>query len=154
MEIYLNTGMIIKNYYEQIESEYQKPTEDLNPVHQGCYVTRIENKQRVRKVTYKLLRAEAEVAIAAWTDKKYHKNDPEFTQAWQDLMLNMHHDSISGAHIDSGQDELMDYLDEAESIADKYVLRKNKVNINRVLGKERGASGIHRKCLGTMEIFL
>lgn len=142
-----------KNYYEQIESEYQKPTEDLNPVHQGCYVTRIENKQRVRKVTYKLLQAEAKVAKAAWTDKKYHKNDSEFTQAWQDLMLNMHHDSISGAHIDSGQDELMDYLDEAESIADKYVLRKNKVNINRVLGKERGTSGIHKKCLGKMEIF-
>ena len=141
-----------KRYYEQLKAQYQKPTEDLNPVHQGCYVTRIENKQRVRAVTYKLLQAEVETATAAWRQNIFRKPNQEFTQAWRDLMLNMHHDSVSGAHIDSGQRELMDYLDEAESIADKYILRKHTHQINRIKGIELEEGIVRKKKMGKLEI--
>ena len=141
-----------KGYYEEKEREYQECTEDLNPVHQGCYVTRIENKQRVREVTYKLLQAEAREAERMW-NSSFQKPDEQFTQAWRDLLLNMHHDSVSGAHIDGGQEELMDYLDEAESIAEQYSLRKKTKKIFRIQGPERGNEQIQMKKLGKMEVF-
>ena len=40
--------------------------------------------------------------------------------AWENMMLNFHHDSIGGTHIDGGYDELMDFLDESESIAMEF----------------------------------
>ena len=140
-----------KAYYENPENQIVGNSPDLNPVHQGCYVTRIENKQRVKEITYKLLQAEAAEARNAW-ENGYHKPDEEFTLAWRDLLLNMHHDSVSGAHIDSGQAELMDYLDEAESIAEKYILGKKIRKANRVSGKECGKDGIRVKRIGKMEV--
>lgn len=141
-----------REYYESNEASRADRPQDLNPVHQGCYVTRIENKQRVREITYKLLRAEARVAGDAWKHG-FHKADACFVQAWRDLLLNMHHDSISGAHIDAGQAELMDYLDEAESIAGRYVCGNRIRRTNRIRGTETGGKGIRKKQLGKMEVF-
>lgn len=95
---------------------HRGPVGDLNPVHQGCYVTRIENKQRTHAVAAALVRAEGTLA-----DRIYRGEPPQpapaLDSAWRGVLLNMHHDSISGAHIDSGQDELMELLDDAERIA-------------------------------------
>lgn len=140
-----------KEYYAEALTKDTNNSPDLNPVHQGCYITRIENKQRVRAITYRLLQAEALEAAKAWREG-FHKPDQQFTVAWRDLLLNMHHDSISGAHIDNGQKELMDYLDEAESIAAQYVLRKKTKQINRIEGKECGRDGKHFKTLGRMKV--
>lgn len=140
-----------REYYEKPENQKTIKSPDLNPVHQGCYVTRIENKQRVKEITYKLLQAEASEAAKGW-ENGFHKPDPEFTLAWRDLLLNMHHDSVSGAHIDSGQTELMEYLDEAESIADKYVYGRRTRKVNRISGKEKGAEGVQHKKLGKLEV--
>lgn len=141
-----------KEYFQEVADQYNQPTEDLNPVHQGCYVTRIENKQRTRSATYALIRAEAELAMRQWQTGEFGKAPEEFTLAWEDLMLNMHHDSISGAHIDGGQIELMDYLDEAEAIARQYLTGSKPVLANRANGKDRSAKELSVKRLGKMSI--
>jgi alpha-mannosidase len=138
-------------YYEKEAAKYTEPSVDLNPVHSGCYVTRIENKQRVRSLVYALIQAEAETAVNLWKEGKTAAPPAGFTLAWRNLLLNMHHDSISGAHIDEGQTELLDYLDEAESIISRHVQIKKIFTANRVARDETNA-GVRRKKLGAMEI--
>jgi alpha-mannosidase len=138
-------------YYKSVESGYKDPTVDLNPVHQGCYVTRIENKQRTRALTYALLNAESSIAAVCWKTGKLAVPPEEFTRAWQNLLLNMHHDSISGAHIDAGQIELMDYLDECEAMIGKYISVKKEYIANRI-GIDKSKAGICEKILGKMKI--
>ena len=140
-----------KPYFEKVSAEYTKQTEDLNPVHQGCYVTRIENKQRTRSISYALLQAEAAVASEMWNKQKADKAPEEFTLAWENLLLNMHHDSLSGAHIDGGQSELMDFLDESESIALQYT-KPDRFTANRLTSKTREEKQVGKKQLGKMMV--
>jgi len=141
-----------KSYFESVKKDYTEPTEDLNPVHQGCYVTRIENKQRTRSITYALIQAETEIAAKMWKKGTVEPVPEELTLAWQNLLLNMHHDSISGAHIDAGQAELMDYLDESESIAYHYIPNKANIKAKRIEGVDVTHAGICTKKLGKMQV--
>lgn len=113
--------------YEAALKQAVQPTEDLNPVNLGGYLTRIENKQRSREVCYALIQAEAAAARRFWNESESFINPGELEHAWKNLILNIHHDSIAGAHIDCGQNELMDLLDESERIAYCYDYRKAPV---------------------------
>ena len=89
------------------------PTVDLTPGMPGCMVTHIRLKQRIREIAYALIATEARHANSAWGDRKPEPLD--LSNAWQKLTFGQFHDAITGTHIDSGYDELMDMLDEAES---------------------------------------
>ena len=97
------------------------PTVDLNPAMPGCMVTRIRMKQRVRSVSYKLLAAEADLATAAWRDDSPVAPPEQFADAWRNVAFCQFHDAITGTHIDSAYAELMDMLDAAEAVADRYL---------------------------------
>ncbi len=105
----------------QLNHAERSPSPEINPVMPGCMVSRIANKQRTRAIAYKLIRAEAEFANRAWQANQPTKLPPEFSTAWQKLTFNQFHDAITGTHIDSANAELLDMLDQAETVADRYL---------------------------------
>lgn len=139
-----------KEYYMSVKDKYIEPTEDLNPVNQGAYVTKIHCKQRVHEINSALVQAEADFAKKNWESNSYTATPEDLTLAWKDLVFACHHDAISGTHIDGCDDELMQILDEAESIAHNYVCRK-KYRVPR-LGRNVSKDGILQKKLGKLNI--
>lgn len=148
----------LREFWEEHHKEYEakipdvaKTVKELNPVNQGGYLTRIENKQQVRKITYMLLKGEAQYASYLFQNKKTPHLPPDMDRAWRYLVMNMHHDAISGTHIDSAQKELMGWLSQSREIAEKYyrpVSREQKQGRGKILSRE----GTHKKKLGKLEI--
>lgn len=137
--------------YEKEEKHYGEFQKDLNPVNQGGYLTRIEEKQRVRKAVYAMLQAEAAYAATLFQNKEQPKMPEQFEQAWKYLVLNMHHDAISGAHVDGAHKELMSYLKESEQIAAQYYVPEwNGHAVQKKVFKEKDQ--IHYKKLGRFDI--
>lgn len=137
--------------YGQQEENYTEPGRELNPVNQGGYLTRIKNKQRVRKAAYALLQGEAAYASALFETDRELLVPEEFNRAWKYLLMNMHHDSISGAHIDTGQRELMEWLEKCEEITASYYIpdqRKENREPVRILRKGQ----VYHKKLGELEV--
>ncbi|MBI5723574.1 MAG: glycosyl hydrolase [Planctomycetes bacterium] len=97
------------------------PTEDLNPAMPGCYVSRIRVKQRVRRISYMLIRAESILAGSSWRAGSPVKMPAELDKAWQTVAFCQFHDAITGTHIDSAYRELMDMLDSARAAVEPYV---------------------------------
>ncbi|HEY8965730.1 MAG TPA: glycoside hydrolase family 38 C-terminal domain-containing protein [Candidatus Methylacidiphilales bacterium] len=91
-----------------------KPTLELNPAMPGCMVSRIRCKQRTRGIAYLLMAAEARLATRSWAQKKPAAPSRALTEAWRDVCFNQFHDAITGTHIDTAYDELMEMLDRAE----------------------------------------
>lgn len=137
-------------YYMGESEKYQEPTEDLNPVNQGTYVAKIKCKQRAHKIDAALIQAEASFAGKHWNADTISGTPDDLQLAWKDLVFGLHHDAISGAHIDGCDDELMQILDESESIAHNYVCRE--VYRAPRMGKEKSHSGTCRKRLGNLEL--
>ncbi|AHF90831.1 glycosyl hydrolase [Opitutaceae bacterium TAV5] len=124
-----NVADIYRRYLPELQKtvasgSWKKPTIELAPASPGCAVTRIRTKQRTRAVAYKLIQAESALAADVW-----RRNDPvpatdlrlrlaALRDAWRKVCFNQFHDAITGTHIDAAYDELMQMLDEAESIAD------------------------------------
>ena len=74
-----------------------------NPIHSGCYVSRIRIKQRHRELEHALLAAEAWDALLAGGAAK-----TMLRSAWQRMTLSAFHDSITSTHCDEGYTELQD----------------------------------------------
>lgn len=106
---------------QMLEAKGAPPPEDLNPAMQGCYVSRIQCKQRSRAVAYGLIMAEAQLANEAWRNSQPSSPAAELAEAWRLVAFNQFHDAITGTHIDSAYAELMDMLDRAEKTARKYL---------------------------------
>lgn len=140
-----------QDFYKGIAGSYTEPTPELNPVNAGCYVTRIVKKQRIRKIVYALIRAEAAIATNHWLNGYSSKPTEDMLLAWQDIALNLHHDAIGGAEIDSAYWEFMELLDEAESIANQYITVKNPFRACRIQ-TDRSRDGICHKQLGKMDV--
>ncbi len=138
-------------YYESVRDKYNAPTVDLNPVNAGCYTTRIKIKQRTREIAYALVRAEAFCASKQWKTGEIFEHREEFRQAWENINLCIHHDSLGGTVIDGGYDELMDYLDEAQSIAYRFGAHPEQ-HIAKRVGTGQLVRGVKTKVLGDMEI--
>lgn len=112
-----------------IESELAEDAgkpEDLNPVFQGCYSSRIAVKQRVRALTYRLCAAESALAARAYQTGEALRQPEDIGTAWQRIAFCQFHDVITGTLIDSAYAEAMDMLDEAEAILDRYLPRRQE----------------------------
>lgn len=139
-----------KEYYMSVKEQYTEPTEDLNPVNQGAYVAKIRCKQRAHEINSALIQAEAAFARKHWESSSYAVTPEDLTLAWKDLVFGCHHDAISGAHIDGCDDELMQILDEGESIAHNYVCR-TKYRVPKV-GRDTSKEEMVHKTLGKLNI--
>ena len=101
-----------------LESEPEAEPDDFNPAQPGCYVTRIKLKQRTRAIGSRLVQAEANLANHQWEAGTPELPAEGLAEAWRNVCFAQFHDAITGTHIDSAYDELMDMLDEAEATAD------------------------------------
>ena len=119
-------------------------TPDLNPVFSGCYVSRIKTKQRVRELTYRLLALESRFADQFWRSQSPNRLPEDVGKAWKALVFCQFHDAITGTHIDNAYAEIMDYLDTAEAVVDKYAKADKK--------GEDEIGGIYKKCGNSHEI--
>lgn len=137
--------------YETWDGNGEGERKDLNPVNQGGYLTRIENKQRVRRATYRLLAGEARYACSLFESGLPPRVCGDINRAWKDLLLNMHHDAISGTHIDSAQRELEGWLVRSEEIAGRYAPCGRP---HRKEGRKRllEGSGVYEKRLGRLKL--
>jgi hypothetical protein len=97
------------------------PTPDLNPAMPGCMVTRIETKQRTRRVAHLLTAAESVLANRAWQAGAPVAQPAELTDGWRLTAFCQFHDAITGTAIDSAVREIHDFLDCAEVAAQGVV---------------------------------
>lgn len=95
--------------------------EDLNPVFQGCYSSRIAIKQRVRALSYRLCAVESALAAQSYETGTRLPQPEDIHLAWQRIAFCQFHDVITGTIIDSAYAEAMDMLDEAEAIINRYL---------------------------------
>lgn len=68
---------------------------DLNPVFQGCYSSRIENKLGNRRLERELLTTET---VAACSGSEFNADDLQ--RAWDRVLFNQFHDDICGCVVD------------------------------------------------------
>ena len=101
-----------------LEAEPEAEPDDFNPAQPGCYVTRIKLKQRTRAIGSRLVQAEAGLANRQWEAGKPEPPASDVARAWQNICFAQFHDAITGTHVDSAYDELMEMLDDAEAVAD------------------------------------
>ncbi len=103
--------------------------EDLNPVFQGCYTSRIKIKQKVRELTYRLCTVESSLAQSGFAAGKTTLYPENLRLAWQKISFCQFHDIITGTNTDSAHSEAMDLLCEAENIISLFEnnqVRKNE----------------------------
>lgn len=79
-------------------------TDDLNPVFQGAYSTRIELKQRMREMEQTLTSAEKASVLAGRTAAADRE---EIERAWDPVLFNQTHDLSSGVMLDHVYDDVV-----------------------------------------------
>ncbi len=127
-----------------------KPSADLNPAMPGCMVSRIRLKQGTRAAAYKLVAAESVLANASWRKNTPAAPPEDLARAWRLVAFNQFHDAITGTHIDNANRELHDMLDEANSIADKYLrVKPSSPDIGHLLPVKTGSTNIR---LGRLDV--
>ena len=126
------------------------PTRDLNPGMPGCYVTHIRNKQRTRSIAYKLIGAESLLATESWRADEPVSYPDDLTSAWRDVLFNQFHDALTGTHVDGANVELMEMLDHAEGVVDRYLPRPAKAAHAGRFTRLDGAPTTRR--LGTIDV--
>ncbi len=110
------------------EAHDDTPTPELNPAMPGCMVTRRLTKARPRAVAYRLIEAESCLADKSWWAGAPIAPPTDYTRAWQQVAFAQFHDAITGTHIDSAFREMMQFLDEAESVALRLLPAKSPVS--------------------------
>lgn len=106
---------------EKALSEEKGATKELNPVFQGCYVSRIAIKQTVRRLSYMLTVIESKLASAGFSSGSIKAVPEELNEAWRLITFCQFHDVITGTLIDSAYSEAMEMLSKAERIISRYL---------------------------------
>lgn len=77
---------------------------EINPVFTGCYTSRIEVKQAIRKAEHQLFKAE-------FLDSISEKKGQNLDSLWHELFLVQFHDAICGCHSDAANADIRKKLD-------------------------------------------
>ena len=124
--------------YKAYKNDPITEPEDLNPVFSGCFSSRIDIKQRVRNLTYRLCSAEAKLACEAFDIHEHIKSPDSFVQAWEKITFCQFHDIITGTLTDSAYAEAMEMLDCADKIIEQYLpVSKAEKNVKYSIQQER-----------------
>ncbi len=97
---------------DQPPADALHPSPELNPNNTGCYVSRIKIKQAARRTEYALLGAEALWSLASLAG--YRPPAARFERLWEDVLLTLFHDAITGTHTDPAYAELRGIQDRVE----------------------------------------
>ena len=79
---------------------------EVNVNNSGCFVTRIETKQVVRKNEQEILAAETLQLLKCLKDGSYPTEN--FRKLWENMFFTIFHDSITATHIDAAKEEIME----------------------------------------------
>lgn len=115
-------------YFEELEKvrpKLERIHEDLNPIFQGCYTSRIEVKKGNRRLEGKLTSAEALAASSGYP------LSPDMKTAWDNVLFNQFHDDICGCHVDKVFQLIMRRYTQSEEIAE---------NLSQLAGERLAAS--------------
>jgi alpha-mannosidase len=108
---------------KNVENKLEVVNEDLNPVFQGCYSSRIKLKQYNRLLENKLYSCEAFSTIA-WLLGSTYPND-KLNDAWEPILFSHFHDVICG----TGSDRTCDETIKSYGFAEKLIDDMNKVTL-------------------------
>ncbi len=89
------------------------PSPELNPSSTGCYVTRIETKQRLRMLETML--SQLELLDAAVFLQNRNSMRREIGEIWKLIFFCAFHDAVTGTHVDAAFEELREFWTEAEA---------------------------------------
>ena len=103
---------LIANVDNAPENELHDSCE-INVNNTGCYVSRIEAKRRLRKCENMMFSLETLLNASSCPDKEEMKKEIE--KLWDNIIFGMFHDAVTGTHVDSANEELMEIYDETES---------------------------------------
>lgn len=84
---------------------------EFNPIFTGCYTTRIEIKQGIRRAENALLSEESLLVLTKVLSGTQSENN--LKSAWRDLSYAEFHDAICGCHIDESSKEIYRKIDSA-----------------------------------------
>lgn len=108
--------MAHRYYQERIDQVDMAPADQLhssseaNCNNTGCYVTRIQTKQRVRSAENRIYGLESLAVMNDRMGRAYPKE--ELTELWDELLFTMFHDAVTGTMVDAAYDELMEIHEE------------------------------------------
>ena len=86
---------------------------ELNPACTGCYVARIQTKLTVRRHETEMAAAEALEAMAFVAARQSYRD--RLNAVWEQMLFEMDHDAITGAHVNAANDELLEIGRQADS---------------------------------------
>ncbi len=92
---------------------------ELNPIFQGIYSSRIELKQRMRKMENLLSSAEKLAALAHWMGAPQIVD--ELMRAWEPVLFNQTHDLASGVMVDKVYDDVVRGYNFSERLTDQLL---------------------------------
>ncbi len=92
---------------------------ELNPIFQGIYSSRIELKQRMRKMENLLSAAEKFAALAHWLGAP--QDVDELMRAWEPVLFNQTHDLASGVMVDKVYDDVVRRYNFSERLTDQMM---------------------------------
>jgi len=113
-----------QEFLDQVDSSDEvHPSPELNPNSTGCLVSRIKTKQYVRQLENRLMNTETLCALRMLQDRTRKKDAHAFAypqaqleSIWEKAFLTMFHDSITATHVDAAYEELLDTLQDANSL--------------------------------------
>jgi alpha-mannosidase len=92
---------------------------ELNPIFQGIYSSRIELKQRMRKMEGLLSSAEKLAVLSHWLGAPLDPGD--LTRAWEPVLFNQTHDLASGVMVDKVYEDVLRGYDFSQRAAESLV---------------------------------
>lgn len=92
---------------------------ELNPIFQGIYSSRIELKQRMRRMENLLSAAEKFAALAHWLGAP--QDVDELMRAWEPVLFNQTHDLASGVMVDKVYDDVVRGYSFSERLTDQLM---------------------------------
>ena len=84
---------------------------ELNPNNDGCFTSRIRTKQLCRRLEHLLLSTEALWAMGESAEADYPA--AQLGDLWEQALLTMFHDAVTGTHVDAAYEELMEGFTQA-----------------------------------------
>lgn len=106
-------------------AELVQESPECNCNNTGVYVSRIQVKQKFRRLEHSVFAVEALSVSDYLQGKPYPVAQME--KIWKKTLFTMFHDAITSTHVDAGYEEVMDTLEEAQTMADTLLDKQSRV---------------------------
>ena len=105
--------------------ELVQESPECNCNNTGVYVSRIQVKQKFRKLEHSIFAAET-LAVSDYLQGRPYPIQ-KFEKIWEKALFTMFHDAITSTHADAGYEEVMDTLDAAQTAVDDLLGEQDRL---------------------------